>query len=352
MTPDVTDFDLLLLEAHNRIRTDPHSYLPMLEEMILCFTSEEVPNLYTDPVTGREQLTHEGPKAINSLIEYIKRMPPVGSPTSLRPYSWESKMQEAAMDHVRDHGWQGKVGHKSTNGSKPFERLQRYGGVPGLSGENIAYGNFDPKSREIYDVDKIVLQFAIDDGIKSRGHRINIFSDKFLKFASFMGRHSKHKKMCVCVYAEIFQPIIPRGPLICEIEENEKKYGQTIDKDELEAWMGEALDWSDVQPDDAVSWKQKQKQEVDGLKAIKTIKRKYKLKTGKYVEVEKRIEKEFYHAPVVEDKIDFVNEMEFPDMMAVVDPNTYMYYFLDEMNCFGKNIVHGDIAFAVIDMIF
>ena len=92
MTPDVTDFDLLLLEAHNRIRTDPHSYLPMLEDMLLCFTSEEVPNLFTDPVTGQEQLTHEGPKAINSLIEYIKRMPPVGSPTSLRPYNWESKM--------------------------------------------------------------------------------------------------------------------------------------------------------------------------------------------------------------------------------------------------------------------
>ena len=54
----------------------------------------------------------------------------------------------------------------------------------------------------------------------------------------------------------------------------------------------------------------------------------------------------------MEDKIDFMNEMEFPDMMAVVDPNTYMYYFLDEMNCFGKNIVDGDIAFAVIDMIF
>ena len=44
--------------------------------------------------------------------------------------------------------------------------------------------------------------------------------------------------------------------------------------------------------------------------------------------------------------------MEFPDIVAVVDPNTYMYYFLDEMHCFGKNIVHGDIAFAVIDMIF
>ena len=40
-----------------------------------------------------------------------------------------------------------------------------------------------------------------------------------------------------------------------KIEENEKKYGQTIDKDELEAWMAEPLDWSDLQPEGAVSWK-------------------------------------------------------------------------------------------------
>lgn len=76
------------------------------------------------------------------------------------------------------------------------------------------------------------------------------------------------------------------------------------------------------------------------------------MKSGKYVEVEKVIEKEFYHQPVVEEKHDFVSEMEFPDILAIVDPKSYMYYFLDEMKCFGKNIVNGDIAFGVINMIF
>ena len=42
-----------------------------------------------------------------------------------------------------------------------------------------------------------------------------------------------------------------------EINENEKVYGQTIDQAELDAWMAEPLDWSDLQPADAVSWKQK-----------------------------------------------------------------------------------------------
>lgn len=29
-----------------------------------------------------------------------------------------------------------------------------------------------------------------------------------------------------------------------------------------------------------------------------------------------------------------------------------MHYFFDEMKCWGKNIVHGELAFTVIDMIF
>ena len=72
-----------------------------------------------------------------------------------------------------------------------------------------------------------------------------------------MGRHSKHKKMVVCVYAELFAATVPRGPILEVINENEKVYGQKIDKDELEEWMQEPLDWSDLQPEDAVSWKQK-----------------------------------------------------------------------------------------------
>ena len=64
------------------------------------------------------------------------------------------------------------------------------------------------------------------------------------------------------------------------------------------------------------------------------------------------IEKEFYHEPVIEEKLDFLRDTDITDSLAVVDPNSYMYFFLDEMKCWGKNIVHGDIAFAVIDMIF
>ena len=66
---------------------------------------------------------------------------------------------------------------------------------------------------------------------------MNLFSDKFHKFACYLGRHAKHKKMCVCVYAEIFQPSLPRGPVLEIVDENEKLYGQKIDEKELEEWM-------------------------------------------------------------------------------------------------------------------
>lgn len=52
MVPDVTDFDLRLLNAHNRAREDPHSLIPKLQEMLTNFSSKEIPNLYVDPITG------------------------------------------------------------------------------------------------------------------------------------------------------------------------------------------------------------------------------------------------------------------------------------------------------------
>lgn len=53
-------------------------------------------------------------------------------------------MQKASLDHVTDHGPKNLTGHKGSDGSKPFERLGRYGHCPGLSGENLAYGDFEP----------------------------------------------------------------------------------------------------------------------------------------------------------------------------------------------------------------
>ena len=105
-------------------------------------------------------------------------------------------MQSACLDHCNDHGPQGKMGHKGTDQSKPFERLGRYGECLGMSSECVAYGHLNPM--------QVILQLCIDDGIKSRGHQKTIFNKNMRKFACFKGQHKVHGKMIVCCYAESY----------------------------------------------------------------------------------------------------------------------------------------------------
>jgi len=100
------------------------------------------------------------------------------------------------MDHAVDQGDTGLVGHQGPDGSKPHERLARYGDVPGMSGEGIAYGKMDPV--------EVVLHLAIDDGIKSRCHRANIFNPSLRRFACFINYHKTYQRVTVCTYAETF----------------------------------------------------------------------------------------------------------------------------------------------------
>lgn len=106
-------------------------------------------------------------------------------PPYLEKLQFDSKMQLGSVDHVMDHGPKGLVGHKGSDGSAPSERLERYGELPGLSGEAIAYGEMSPV--------EVVMHIAIDDGIKSRCHRSLLFGDKYRMFSCATGAHKLYK---------------------------------------------------------------------------------------------------------------------------------------------------------------
>ena len=126
-------------------------------------------------------------------------------------------MANAAMDHAVDQGDAGLLGHVGPDGSKPHERLARYGDVPGMSGEGIAYGKMDPV--------EVVLHLAIDDGIKSRCHRANIFNPVLRRFACFTNYHKAYQRVTVCTYAETFT--------IHEVADVQKKVTQV----EIDKWL-------------------------------------------------------------------------------------------------------------------
>jgi len=64
------------------------------------------------------------------------------------------------------------MGNTGVDGSKIYERLNRYGKWMKACGENCWKGNSnDPMD--------IICDLIIDDGHKNRGHRKNLFSNAF-----------------------------------------------------------------------------------------------------------------------------------------------------------------------------
>ena len=94
----------------------------------------------------------------------------------LPPLDWSLGVWYAARWHAYDIGPKGLMQHDGSDGSDPGMRINKYIKCLGWA-ENIAAGNEEAQD--------IVIQLIVDDGVRSRGHRKNIFSDKMKTFGSY-----------------------------------------------------------------------------------------------------------------------------------------------------------------------
>lgn len=129
----------------------------------------------------------EGDKAVAEAVRFLEKARP------LPPLAASNGMSSSALSHVLEMGPVGGRGHKSSNGSQPWDRMARFGKFVGQAGENIDYGNHGARA--------IVIRLIVDDGVRGRGHRKNIFNPGFRVAGAASGFHATYGSMCVIDFA-------------------------------------------------------------------------------------------------------------------------------------------------------
>jgi uncharacterized protein YkwD len=170
-----------VIREMNLARQNPALYATFVEDLRSHFNGKFL------VLPGQTRIyTHEGLGAVNEAIRFLRSVSP------MQPLTLSPGMSRGAADHCADQA-RGGLGHNGTDRSRPGDRISRYG-VWSLSwGENIAYGKTSARD--------IVLALIIDDGLRARKHRKNIFSPKFNYAGAAYGPHARYRSICSIDFA-------------------------------------------------------------------------------------------------------------------------------------------------------
>lgn len=168
---------------HNRIRKDPNSYIVKLQDYQKHFREKVLHQPGEDPIQ-----TYEGKEAIELAIQFLKTQKPVGE------LIYNKNISKACKDHVNDIGPKGFTSHEGSDGKNISDRIEKYCEWDGACAESIDFG--------FKNAENIIMNLLIDDGVKERYQRKNLFHPELKYVGVAAGPHKDYGILVVVGYTK------------------------------------------------------------------------------------------------------------------------------------------------------
>lgn len=185
-----TRFEYEFYQAQNAIRSNPGSYLPIVNEELGRIKGKLLMPKNAD---GTILSLWEGAPAWQDAAKTLEDTLPRSKLT------WSDGLAAAAREHCLDMGTKGKVGHVGSDDSEFWQRAGRFGNVIDGSAESISYSATTGQ--------EAALALFIDDGVEGRKHRLAMIDSKYLVAGAANCPHTSkgYGSMTVVLYAGGFE---------------------------------------------------------------------------------------------------------------------------------------------------
>ena len=178
---DYKNLQELIFFEINKVRNDPKSYIPILEAQKELFKNDI---LYRDNQLPIQ--TYEGVAAFDEAIKFLEEQNAV---TNLKLDEHPTK---AATDLVNDIGPKGLISHEDSNGNFVSERIEKY-----TEWDKSCFECIDLGGRTAQEV---LVNMLVDDGVRQREHRNNLFSTNYAFVGVGSGYHKEYGLFSVIVF--------------------------------------------------------------------------------------------------------------------------------------------------------
>jgi uncharacterized protein YkwD len=174
-----------VIKETNRIRTNPKSYIPILEEYLKWFDG----NILDKPGSEIGIETQEGAFAYHEAINFLKSQRPISE------LKYDEEISKASQEYANEIGIKGN--ENDENDENLEERLEKYIEWDVALSENIDFGGLSGED--------VIINLLVDDGVEDRCHRNNLFN---IKNQFFGVGTSNHKDYDICTVIDYIGDII------------------------------------------------------------------------------------------------------------------------------------------------